>query len=138
MALPTIFDHTSYVVTLNAVALQDHVAECNYNLERPIQDYPTYGGMTSNPGVLKISGEIKVAVDETAASPHETLMGELLTPTSGGLALVLRPKGTGSGNFEITVNAVIGGANLGGAPSAIQEGVFPFTGTGAIARAAQV
>lgn len=139
MALPAqLYDHTAYAVSFNSVDCEDHTAEFNYNIERGLTDYPTFGGNLARAGVLKLSGEIRVPIDETAASPYETLLAELLTPTDGGIATVIRPLGAGSGNKEITGNVVIGSAPHGGAPADIQEAVFSFTMTTVPARAAQI
>lgn len=138
MTLPTIFTYTGAVLSINSVAMQDHTAEMTFTLNRDISEYVTWGGQSAAPGPLKGSGSIRVPVIETAASPYRTLLAELLTPTSGGIAVIFQPKGAGVGtNQEWTFNIVIGGGEHGGEGGDVQEGTFPFTITGAISYATQ-
>ena len=139
MTLPTVYTWTGVATLLiDSVAMEDHVAEATFTFERDETEYETWGGVVKSVGPLKGSGQIRVARDEANGSPYRALMDELFTPTAGGIAVVFRPRGAGSGTLrERTFNVVVLSEEIGGAPADIQEATFNVGITGTITDAVQ-
>lgn len=137
MALPTGKTLYGAVMTIGTYDCGDATVEMTLTLTRETASVQTFGGKVSAASSLGGSGNISVVYDKTSHSAFDVLRDEIVTPTSGGVAMVFRPEGTGSGLETWTFNAVIGEMEFGGSVGDIQQGKFTFETTGAIAMATQ-
>lgn len=138
MAIPTGITLIGSVVKIGSTEIQDGTVEISMKFSRTIAKAKVLTGTVSAVGPMEGSGTIKAIYDETTDSPHKLLQAELLTPTTGGIALVMQPKGTSSGNEEYSFNIVVGDMDLSGNGDDILQTSFSVETTGAITVAAQV
>lgn len=137
MAIPDAMTYYGAVATINSVAIQDATVELTVSLERPVAEEPVWTGKVAAVGPPTGSGSGTVIYDETAASPYQTIKGEWLTPTAGGIAMVFQPKGVGAGNEQWLLDVVISKIDLGGGGEDIQKVAFEFTCTGTVTNSVQ-
>lgn len=133
MALPTGLTLCGAVVTLATYDCSDATVEMTLTLTRETATVNTFGGKVSAAGSLGGSGTITVVYDKTSHSAFDTLRDQITTPTSGGIACVFRPEGTGAGKENWAFNIIVGEMEVGGSVGDIQQGKFTFETTGAIA-----
>lgn len=132
MALPTGYTLYGAVVTIATHDCGDATVEMSLTLTRETASVNTFGGKVSAAGVLGGSGNITVVYDKTANSAFDTLRDQVMSPTSGGVAVVFRPQGTGAGLENWAFNVVVSDMEVGGGTGDIQQGKFSFETTGAI------
>lgn len=132
MALPTPSGFDVAVVTLGGVASEDHMAEGTIDFGTNNTTLTTWGGVVSVAGSKTATGTWSLVLDETSGSPYMTAEAEYFAQTAGGIAAVVEPKGTATGNRRYSFNNVITNMQIGGAGGDVQRGVFPWILSGAI------
>lgn len=137
MALPTPSGFDVALVSLATVECQDHLAEGSIDFGTNNTTLATWGGVVSTAGSKTATGTWDIVLDETSGSPYITAETEYFAQTAGGIAAVVEPKGTGTGNRRYAFNNVITNMQIGGAGGDVQRGVFPWILSGAITATTQ-
>ena len=134
MAVSTPVNLQGAVVKIGTTDIADDTIEMTLTLSRGVSTVDTFGASVSAVGQLQGSGTITVLYTETASTGHQLLETEMFTPTAGGIAVTLQPKGldTSTPGKEYEFNIVVTGEPVGGNATDIVQVAYDFQTTGTI------
>lgn len=126
MAMSAVTTFTGSVASFGGVQFEDDIINMTITLSRDQTEVLTWNGSDAGLGSMKGEGTLETIYNATAGSPYMTIEDEMFSPTTGGIACVFRPEGTGSGLPEWTMNVKVTQLETGGAATDNKTGKFNF------------
>ena len=131
------------VLVIKGTDVSDDTVSITYSGEKDSPSQKTYGPNSPRvpkPGVAVYTGEISVVYDYAtgATTAARLLLTEWATPTTGGLGIIFKRTGEGSGEEEITLYIQLTKQGpIGGKAEEIQIDTYSFNVVGQPVSAAQ-
>lgn len=131
------------VLVIGGYDVSDDTVTITYSGEKTAPSQATYGPNSPRvpkPGKAIYTGEIQVIYDyaTSATTASRLLLAEWTTPTDGGLGIIFKRTGEGSGEEEITIYIQLTKQGpIGGKAEEIQTDTYSFNIVGQPSSAAQ-